>query len=61
MDKHDRDIEGALRVFQALIDHGDTMAIKRIFGKMHKKWQKTILGNLRSMKQTDVSDMLEVA
>jgi len=61
MDKHDRDIEGALRVFQALIDHGDTTAIKRIFRKMHKKWQKTIIDNLRSIKEMDVIKMLETA
>lgn len=58
-DKHDRDIEGALRVFQALIDHGDATVIRRIFGKMHKKWQKTIIDNLRTMKEEDVISVLE--
>ncbi len=58
-DKHDRDIEGALRVFQALIDHGDVAVIKRIFGKMHKKWKKTIIDNLRTMKEAGVIDILE--
>ncbi len=59
VDKHDRDIEGALRVFQALIDHGDSAIIKRIFYKMHKKWQKTIIDNLKAIKEDSVIDILE--
>lgn len=59
-DKHDRDIEGALRVFRALIDHGDTAVIRRLFGRMHKKWQKTIIDNLGTMKEEAVIDVLEV-
>lgn len=58
-DKHDRDIEGALRVFRALLRHGDAAAIKRIFGKMHKRWQKTVIDNLQSIKETDVVDILK--
>ena len=58
-DKHDRDLEGALRVFQALIDHGNVAVIRRIFRKMHKKWQKTIIDNLRTMKEAGVVDVLE--
>lgn len=58
-DKYDRDIEGALRVFQALIVHGDTAIIKRIFGKMHKRWQKTIIDNLKAIKEEGVIDILE--
>ena len=59
MDKHDRDIEGALRVFRELVRHGDISAIKRIFKKMHKKWQETILKNLGSINETEVLDILK--
>lgn len=58
IDKHDRDIEGALRVFRQLIRHGDSAAIKRIFRKMHKKWQKTVLDNLESIGEAEVREVL---
>jgi len=58
IDKHDRDIEGALRVFRELVRNGDSDAIRRIFKKMHKKWQKTVLDNLKSIKETEALDIL---
>jgi hypothetical protein len=58
IDKHDRDIEGALRVFRQLISHGDSDAVKRIFKKMHKKWQKTVRDNLKSIKEAEALDIL---
>lgn len=58
MDKHDRDIEGALRVFRELIRHGDQDAIKRIFKKMHKNWQKKVIENLEAIDEAEVTDFL---
>ena len=58
IDKHDRDIEGALRVFRELVHHGRKNDIKRIFNKMHAKWQKEIIKNLRSINETEVLDTL---
>lgn len=59
IDKHDRDIEGALRVFHALIEHNEHRAIKRIFRKMHLKWQKTILENLKSIEEFEIVNILQ--
>lgn len=57
--KHDRDIEGAIRVFRALINNNEHKAIKRIFGKMHKKCQKTVLNNLKSIEEFEIIDILK--
>jgi hypothetical protein len=58
-DKHDRDIEGALRVFRQLIKSGRHSEIRHIFKKVHKKWQDQIIRNLRSIDETEVLDFLE--
>jgi len=57
-EKHDRDIEGALRVFNELIRHKKHSEIKYIFKRMHKKWQKKILDNLNSIGEQEISKIL---
>jgi len=59
IDKHDRDIEGALRVFKALIDNKEYGAIRRIFNKMPKKWQRDVLKNLKSIEEFEVINILQ--
>jgi len=59
IDKHDRDIEGALRVFRELTNNNEYTAIKQIFAKMHKKWQQTILKNLESIEEFEIIDILK--
>ncbi len=59
IDKHDRDIEGALRVFQELIRSNKHKEIKQIFNKMHRKWQQTIIGNLKSIEEFEIIDILQ--
>lgn len=59
IDKHDRDIEGALRVFRQLIKHNEHDTIMRIFRKMHKKWQATIIKNLESIEEFEIMDILK--
>lgn len=58
IDKHDRDIEGALRVFHALIKNKQHIKIRTIFTKMHRKWQTTIIRNLKSIDETEIIDVL---
>lgn len=60
-DKHDRDIEGAIRVFHALIQNDQHGAIKGIFRKMHRKWQVTIIKNLKSIGESEIIDVLKSA
>jgi len=59
VDKHDRDIEGALRVFHQLIKNNESGKIRRIFAKMHVKWQKTIIDNLKSIEEFEAIDILQ--
>jgi len=58
IEKHDRDIEGALRVFRELISNDQEDEIKHTFNKMHKKWQKKVIENLKSIKETEAIDIL---
>jgi len=58
-DKHDRDIEGAIRVFHELVKNKEHIAIKRIFTKMHKKWQTTVIKNLDSIGETEIVTILK--
>lgn len=57
-DKHDRDIEGALRVFNELVHFSKESEIRRVFRRMHKKWQKTVVDNLKSIKEVEVLEIL---
>ena len=57
-DKHDRDIEGALRVFNELIRHKKHSEIRYIFKRMHKKWQQKILDNLKSIGEQEIAKIL---
>ena len=58
-DKHDRDLEGALRVFHELINSNENKAIKKIFNTMHKKWQETVIKNLESVKKDEIINILK--
>jgi len=58
VDKHDRDIEGALRVFGELMNSGKESEIKRIFNRMHKKWQNKITGNLKAINEEETLEVL---
>ncbi|UCD55706.1 MAG: hypothetical protein JSV93_02655 [Candidatus Omnitrophota bacterium] len=58
IDKHDRDIEGALRVFRELLRHNCQNEIKGIFTKMHSKWRKKIIENLRAIEEDEIIDIL---
>jgi len=58
-DKQERDIESALRVFRELIKKGEHKIIKEIFSKMHKKWQKTVIQNLKSTEEFEIVHILE--
>jgi len=60
IDKHDRDIEGALRVFRELVHHNQKNEIKGIFNKMHTKWQKEIIRNLKSINETEILGILKI-
>lgn len=57
-DKHDRDLEGALRVYQELIKENKHSEIKRIFKTMHSKWQETVLRNLKTAKENEIISLL---
>ena len=59
IDKHDRDIQGALRVFRELLRHNYQDEIKGIFAKMHSKWRKKIIENLRAIEEDEIIDILE--
>jgi len=57
-EKRDRDIEGALRVFNELIRHKKHSEIKYIFKRMHNKWQRKILDNLKSIEEPEIVKIL---
>jgi len=57
-EKHDRDIEGALRVFNELIRRKKHSEIRYIFKRMHNKWQRKILGNLKSIEEPEIVNIL---
>jgi len=57
-EKHDRDIEGALRVFNELIHHKKHSEIRYIFRRMHKKWQQKMLDNLKSIGEQEIAKIL---
>jgi len=57
-EKRDRDIEGALRVFNELIRHKKHSEIRYIFKRMHNKWQRKILDNLKSIEEPEIVKIL---
>ena len=59
IDKHDRDIEGALRVFRELLRHDYQDKIRGIFTNMHSKWRKKIMENLGAIGEDEIIDLLE--
>ncbi|MBU1007399.1 MAG: nucleotidyltransferase domain-containing protein [Candidatus Omnitrophica bacterium] len=58
VEKRDRDIEGALRVFNELVRHKKHIEIRYIFKRMHKKWQQKILDNLKSIEEPEIVSIL---
>lgn len=58
-DKRNRDIEGATRVFRQLLKEDQADSIKTIFGKLPKKWQTTIVSNLKSAGEDELATMLK--
>jgi hypothetical protein len=56
--KHDRDLEGAIRVYHELIKNNGLTAIKQTFNSLHKKWQATILKNLEAVKEVEIANTL---
>ena len=59
IDKHDRDIEGALRVFRELLRHNYQCEIRDIFNKMHSQWRKKVIENLKVIGEAEIIDVLE--
>lgn len=59
IEKHDRDIEGALRIFNELTRNNKHNEIRLIFKKMHKKWQEKVIDNLKSINELEVIDILK--
>lgn len=59
IEKHDRDIEGALRIFRQLINNNEYSIIKQTFARMHAKWQKTVIRNLESIDELEIADILK--
>ena len=58
-DKRDRDIEGATRVFRQLLTEEKADSIRIIFGKMHRKWQITVIRNLKSIGENEIAALLQ--
>jgi len=58
IDKHDKDVKSALQVFRELVRFGREKEIRRIFKRMHKKWQETVLKNLESIDEIEAMDLL---
>jgi hypothetical protein len=58
-DKRDRDIEGATRVFRQLLTEDKADSIRIIFSKMHRKWQETVIRNLKSIGEGEIASMLQ--
>ena len=58
-EKYERDIEGALRVFNELIRSKKEGQVRLIFERMHKKWQDKIIENLKSIGELEVVGILK--
>jgi len=58
-EKQERDKESALRVFNELIKNNKQDDIKRIFSSINKKWQKTVVSNLREAGENEMAVILE--
>jgi DNA-binding HxlR family transcriptional regulator len=50
---------GAPTVLRALLKHHKNAAIKKVFRTMHKKWQKTVIRNLRNAGEDATAALLE--
>ncbi len=57
-DKQERDIEGALRVFRQLLKENQRKEILQIFCRKPKKWQATVIRNLKSVGEEEIADLL---
>jgi hypothetical protein len=60
-DKVDRDIETAKRVFMQTMESSSRASIVRIYNSLHSKWRKTIIDNLKGIKENDIIAELEGA
>lgn len=58
LEKHDRDLEGALRVMHELLRSNQRESVRLMFGRMHKKWQKQVLSNLKSVGELEIIELL---
>lgn len=58
MDKHDKDLEDATRLFSTLLENNEHETIRTIFKTMHNSWQKTVIENLKSVKEFEIVDVL---
>jgi hypothetical protein len=57
-DKADKDKQQALMLFDYLVKKKDVRKLRQIFNFMHKKWQKTVLDNLKDIERQDIIDIL---
>lgn len=58
-DKAQKDIEGALNVFNFCLQYGDSKKIHLIFNSLHQKWRLTIIKNLESIKENEIVNFLK--
>ena len=54
-----KDLESALNVLDYMVENGGIPEIKRVFGTIHKKWQKTIMDNLKSEGEKKILGILK--
>jgi len=59
IDKRDKDLEGAIRVFSELMQTNKQGKIIQIFKTMHKKWQSTIIKNLALSGESEIIELLK--
>jgi len=58
-EKHDRDLEGALRVFHELLRNDQEETIRLMYGRMHKKWQSQVIRNLKTAEELEIIKILQ--
>ena len=58
-EKAQKDLEGALNVFNYCLRHDDKALIPGIFNGFHPKWRKTIIKNLEEIGETEIVKFLK--
>ncbi len=58
-DKRDRDIEQIRRVLTFIQKQDETDSLIEVYSKLHQKWQKKIISNLKEIEQINVVELLE--